>query len=59
MDLGNPITDTATLTGTANKPGTPAINPTTAGGPAGGTITFTAYGPDNCTTAAFSTTRSR
>jgi hypothetical protein len=51
--LGNPITDTATLTGTSNKPGTPAINPTTAGGPAGGTITFTAYGPNNCTTVAF------
>jgi hypothetical protein len=51
--LGNPITDTATLTGTANQPGTPAINPTTAGGPAGGSITFTLYGPDNCTTVAF------
>ena len=44
--LGNPITDTATLTGTSNKPGTPAINPTTAGGPAGGTITFTLYGTE-------------
>jgi hypothetical protein len=53
VDLGNPITDTANLTGTANKPGTPAINPTTAGGPAGGTITFTLYGPNNCTTVAF------
>ena len=51
--LGNPVTDTATLGGTANQPGTPAINPTTAGGPAGGTITFTLYGPDNCTTVAF------
>jgi hypothetical protein len=51
--LGSPITDTATLTGTANQPGTPAINPTTAGAPAGGTITFTLYGPDNCTTVAF------
>jgi hypothetical protein len=51
--LGNPITDTATLTGTSNKPGTPAINPTTAGGPAGGTITFTLFGPNNCTTVAF------
>jgi hypothetical protein len=51
--LGNPISDTATLTGTANEPGTPAINPTTAGGPAGGSITFTAYGPNNCTTVAF------
>ncbi len=51
--LGNPISDTAALTGTANKPGTPAINPTTAGGPAGGSITCTAFGPDNCTTVAF------
>jgi len=53
VNLGNPITDTATLTGTANKPGTPAINPTTAGDPAGGSITFTLYGPNNCTTKAF------
>jgi hypothetical protein len=57
VTLGNPISDTATLTGTANEPGTPAINPTTAGGPAGGTITFTAFGPNNCTTVAFTTTR--
>jgi hypothetical protein len=51
--LGSPITDTATLTGTANQPGTPAINPATAGAAAGGTITFTLYGPNNCTTLAF------
>jgi hypothetical protein len=51
--LGNPISDTATLSGTANKPGTPVINPSTAGGPAGGTITFTAYGPNDCSTVAF------
>jgi hypothetical protein len=51
--LGSPISDTADLTGTANQPGTPAINPTTAGAPAGGTITFTLYGPDDCTTVAF------
>jgi hypothetical protein len=43
--LGNPVTDSATLSGTANQPGTPVINPTTAGGPAGGTITFSLYGP--------------
>ena len=43
--LGQPITDTATLTGTANRPGTPVINPTTPGGPAGGTITFSLFGP--------------
>jgi len=53
VQLGNPISDTATLTGTANEPGTPVINPTTAGGPAAGTITFTAFGPNNCTTLAF------
>jgi len=53
VQLGNPISDTATLTGTSNEPGTPVINPTTAGGPAGGTITFTAFGPNNCTTVAF------
>jgi hypothetical protein len=51
--LGNPISDTATLTGTANQPGTPAINPTTPGAAAGGTITFTAYGPNDCSTVAF------
>ena len=56
VQLGNPITDTATLTGTAHEPGTPVINPTTPGGPAGGTITFTAFGPNNCSTAVFSTT---
>jgi hypothetical protein len=53
VQLGNSISDTATLSGTANRPGTPVINPTTAGAPAGGTITFTAYGPNNCTTVAF------
>ena len=52
VDFGNPITDTATLGNTANQPGTPVINPTTAGGPAGGTITFFLYGPDQCTTLA-------
>jgi hypothetical protein len=46
VTLGNPITDTATLTGTANKPGTPVINPTTPGGKATGTITFELYGPE-------------
>jgi hypothetical protein len=55
--LGSPISDTATLTGTANEPGTPVINPTTAGSPAGGTITFTAFGPNDCSTVAFTTTR--
>lgn len=45
--LGNPITDTATLAGTANKPGSPVINPTTAGAAAGGLITFSLYGPSS------------
>jgi len=45
--LGNPIDDTATLGGTANQPGSPVINPTTAGGPADGTITFKLYGPSD------------
>ena len=52
--LGNPVTDTAALSGTSNEPGTPAINPTTAGGPAGGTITFTLYKAD-CSTLASGT----
>jgi hypothetical protein len=50
------ISDTATLSGTANEPGSPVINPTTAGGPAKGTITFTAFGPNNCTTVAMAAT---
>jgi len=53
VELGNPVTDTATLTGTSNQPGTPVINPTTPGAPAGGTITFTLLGPNDCTTVAF------
>jgi len=52
--LGNPVTDTAALSGTSNQPGTPAINPTTAGAPAGGTITFTLL-KDDCTTLATGT----
>ena len=49
VTIGSPISDTATLTGTANKPGSPVINPTTAGGAAGGTITFRLYGPNDAT----------
>jgi hypothetical protein len=52
--LGNPVTDSAVLSGTSNQPGTPAINPTTAGAPAGGTITFTLLKND-CTTLATGT----
>lgn len=49
--LGNPIDDTATLLGTANQPGSGGlgtggtINPTVAGAAAGGSITFSLYGP--------------
>ena len=51
--LGNPISDTATLSGLATQPANPVINLTgTAGPAAGGTITFKAYGPDDCTTLA-------
>ena len=58
VDFGQPVTDTATLTGTAHKPGTGgptgsalagSINPTTLGGDATGTITFTLYKDDGCT----------
>jgi hypothetical protein len=60
VDFGQPISDTVTLSGTAHKPGTggPAgsngtINPTTFGGDATGDITVIAYGPDSCSTVAF------
>lgn len=52
--LGDPVTDTATLSGTSNQPGTPAINPTTAGAKAGGTLTFTLLKND-CSTLATGT----
>jgi hypothetical protein len=52
--VGNPVTDTVALSGTSNQPGTPAINPTTPGAPAGGTITFTLLKND-CTTLATGT----
>jgi hypothetical protein len=59
VSLGSAISDTATLTGTAKAPGTngpeatyPSINATN-GAAAGGSITFTALGPDNCTAVAF------
>jgi hypothetical protein len=46
--LGNPVTDTATLTGLATQPANPVINLTGAAGPAaGGTITFKLYGPSD------------
>jgi hypothetical protein len=44
--LGQAVTDSATLGGTATQPATPVINLTgTGGAAAGGTITFKLYGP--------------
>ena len=52
--LGGNISDTATLSGLATQPASPVINLTgTGGAAAGGTITFTLYGPNNCTTLAY------
>jgi hypothetical protein len=48
VNLGNAVTDSATLGGTATQPADPVINLTgTAGAAAGGTITFTLYGPSD------------
>ncbi len=52
--LGNPVTDTATLAGTANQPGSPVINGP-VGAAAGGSITFTLFGPTSCSTLATGT----
>lgn len=60
VDFGQPVTDEATLTGTAIQPGSGgigsdgSINPATAGEAAGGTITFALY-KDDCTTLATGT----
>lgn len=54
VSLGSAVTDTAALSGTSNQPGSPVINPTTAGAAAGGTITFALYKAD-CTTPATGT----
>ena len=54
VSLGGAVTDSAALGGTATQPANPVINLTgTSGAPAGGTITFTLYGPGNCTTVAY------
>lgn len=46
--LGNRVSDSATLTGTATQPANPIINLTgTGGAAAGGTITFRLYGPSS------------
>jgi len=53
-NLGGTVSDSATLGGTATQPADPVINLTgTAGAAAGGTITFKLYGPNNCTTLAY------
>jgi hypothetical protein len=52
--LGQPVTDTATLSGTANQPGSPIINGP-LGAAAGGSITFTLFGPNSCSTVATGT----
>jgi hypothetical protein len=54
VNLGQTVSDSANLSGTATQPADPVINLTgTPGAPAGGTITFTLYGPDDCTTVAY------
>ncbi len=46
--LGQPVTDSASLGGTATQPADPVINLTgTGGAAAGGTITFNLYGPSS------------
>jgi hypothetical protein len=64
VTLGADITDTATLSGTATQPGTngpnatyPSINATN-GAPAGGTITWTVRGPDDCDPSGLTVTGS-
>jgi hypothetical protein len=59
ITLGDVIYDTISLTGTAETPGTDGDGPdgsinATDRSPAGGTISFTAYGPDDCSTVAHS-----
>jgi hypothetical protein len=61
VDLGDPVTDTAFLVGTASQPGSggggtnglyETIDPTTPGDPADGLITFTLVKSDDCSTLA-------
>jgi hypothetical protein len=63
--LGDDITDKATLSGTANQPGTDGVGPgntinATAAtqDPADGSITWSVDGPDNCTASGLSVTGS-
>jgi hypothetical protein len=61
--LGNPITDSASLTGTAKQPGTDGVGPggtINATAPtqaaAGGSITWTVKGPDDCDASGLAVT---
>jgi len=63
--LGNSISDTASLTGTAKQPGADGVGPggtinATAGtqAAAGGSITFSVKGPNNCTASGLTVTGS-
>jgi hypothetical protein len=57
VNLGQAVTDSAALSGTAYQPASPVINLTgDHGAAAGGSITFKLYGPDNCTTVAYTST---
>jgi hypothetical protein len=65
VTFGSKISDTVTIANTAHKPGTGgptgstlagSINPTTLGGDATGDITVVAYGPNSCSTVAFTST---
>jgi len=52
--LGQPVSDTATLSGTATQPADPVINLTGTPGPAAaGSIVFTLYGPNDCATLVY------
>jgi len=54
--LGTAVTDSADLAGTAYQPADPVINTTGAHGvAAGGTLTFTLLGPDDCLSVAKTT----
>ncbi len=54
INLGQTLSDTADLSGTATQPADPVINLTGTGGSlAGGTIKFKLFGPDDCTTVAY------
>jgi hypothetical protein len=54
INLGGTLSDSADLAGTATQPAVPVINLTGTGGAAAeGTIRFKLFGPDNCTTEAY------